>query len=250
MINKPISVKNAILDAQALLGLDHDKDVPVMTLWATRAEQQIGSYYQYERKRFVGTIEGCSLCLPTDAVLVEIAVMGDFGESCDNLLNRFCGNQAVTNTNLDGTSNFLVVDVGGSVGDTISLGYLNYYVQNNKIILDVSRDGEQMTVQYIRYKTDCDGNLEVGSNHLEAIKWFIVWNYYMRGKNKNYIQRDLIFNAEKNWERHCATARADDARMSYSERQEAARLYSNPYTGKGLWQGMYTTLGNSYFIWG
>ena len=250
MINKLVSVKNAIIDAQMELGIDHDKDVPVFTLWATRAEQQIASNYQYERKRTVVTIEGCSACLPVDAVLVEIAIMGDFGESCNNLLSQFCGNQAVTTTNLSGQANFLVVDVGGNIGDTIAMGYLNYVVQNNKIVLDASRDGQQMTVQYLRYKTDCDGNMEVVNNHIEAIKWYIVWKYRLRSKNKNYIERDLIFDAQRNWNQYCATARADDSRMSFSERQEAARLYANPYSGRGLWQGMYTTLGNSYYIWG
>lgn len=250
MINKLVSVKNAIVEAQEILGIDHDKDVPVFTMWATRAEEKIGSYYQYERKRVVVTVEGCVACLPSDAVLIEIAVTGDQGEDCGDLLSRYCNNQSVTNTNLAGQSNFLVIDVGGAIGDTITMGYLNYHVQNNKLIFDNdARSGQKMTVQYLRYKTDCDGNMEIIYNHIDAVKWYIVWNYYIRNKNKNYIDRDMINMAKMEWDNNCKQARAEDARMSFSEREQAAKMYSNPFTGRGLWQGMYTTLGNSFKIW-
>jgi len=248
-INKVISVQNPILDAKEFLGIDHDKDNAIFTRWATLAEKEIGSYYQYERKRTVVTISGCTACLPTDAVLVEIAVIGDLGTDCGDLLNRFCGTINVTTTNMAGQSNFLVIDIGGTVGETINFGYMTYAVQDNKIVLDTNRDGVEMTIQYLRYKTDCDGFMEVGENHVNAIRWFITWMYYMRGKNKNYIDRDLISMARQEWDRECRHARAEDNRLSYSQHMDAARMYSNPYTGRGIWQGLYTTLGNSFFIW-
>ena len=41
-INRLVSIKVPILDAQAFLGIDHDKDIPFMTRLATLAEKEIG----------------------------------------------------------------------------------------------------------------------------------------------------------------------------------------------------------------
>lgn len=237
------------MDAKMQLGIDHDKDDMYLYNRALEAEKKIGSFYQYERKREVIDINGCTACLPPDAVLVEIAVIGNQGEGCENLLDLYCGVGGITNTNLDGQANFLVVDVGGSIGETVTVGTPGFHVQNNKIIFNNDLDGQQVTVQYLRYKVDCHGFMEVGENHIEAIKWFIVWNWFMRDGGNHYVQRDKMIMARDEWERNCRSARADDSRMSPTERAEAARLYANPFTGRGLWQGMYTTLGNNYNIW-
>lgn len=244
-INKLISIKNPILDAQNILGIDHDKDVPLFTRLATLAEKEIGSYFQYERKQKVIEICGCSANLPNDSVLVEVAAMGDLGENCGDLLRRVCGITGTT-TNLSDNVNFLVVDIGGSVGEEINIGTVNYSIQNNKIIFDSDRDGQFITVQYLRYKTDCDGFMEIGENHVNAIRWYIIWHHYLGKKNKNYIDRDSMREAKAEWERECRHARAEDGRMTQSQREEAARLYSNPMTGRGLTLGMTPT---NYRIW-
>jgi len=249
-INKLVSIRNPIIEAKALLGIDHDKDDPFMINLATNAEKQIGSYYQYERTKKVLTISGCVACLPNDAVLVEIAVIGDLGTDCGDLLSRYCGgvgSNSVTNVNSNGL--FLVVDLSPSLDGTVSFGYVGYSIQNNKIIFDNPHDGQQVTVQYLKFKTDCDGYLEVGENHINAIREYIMWNYLRRQSAKNYIDRDMMVLAREEWNRECRHARAEDNRLSFSQQQEAKRLYNNPMSGVGLWQGMYTTLGNFYTIW-
>lgn len=246
---KLISIKNPIIDAQMQLGIDHDKDVMWFTRLATQAEIEIGSYYQYERTRAVVDVNGCVACLPADNVLVEIAVMGDQGEGCGDLLNMFCGISGVTTTNLANQANFLVVDIGGAVGDTVAFGTVGYEIQNNKIILQQPRDGQQMTVQYLRHMKDCDGFAMISENHVLAIKAYICLHYAIRGQNKNYIDRDMISYWKEQWDRECRHGRAEDNRLTYTQRQDAANVYTNPLTGRGLWQGMYTTLGNSYKIW-
>ncbi|MFA7287673.1 MAG: hypothetical protein WC055_02235 [Melioribacteraceae bacterium] len=249
-INKLISVRNPIIDAQDFLGIDHDKDVPWFTRLATLAEQQIGSYYQYERKRKVINISNCVACLPNDAVLVEAAILGDLGEDCDNLFASACGgvgSNSVTNVNSNGL--FLVVDLSPSPDSSISFGKVDYSIQNNKIIFDRSRDGQKVTVQYIRYKTDCDGFIEVGENHVNAIRWYIIYHYLFRKSGSNYIERDKMNIAFQEWNRECRHARAEDNRLTESQYREVARAYNNPMSGRGLWQGMYTTLGNFYTIW-
>lgn len=237
------------MDAQDYLGIDHDKDIPFFTKLATEAEKKIGSYFQYERHIEVLDICGCIALLPSDSILVEIAVMGNQdNDCCTNLFNRMCGVSGTT-TNLADNVNFLVIDIGGGIGDEVSFGYVGYEIQNNKIIFDVDRDSEQVTIQYLRLKRDCDGFVEVGENHIEAITWYIIYRYYFRKSLSNYMERDKMREAKAEWERNCAHARAEDNRMTYPDRQQAANLYADPYSGKGIWQGMSTTLGTRFSIW-
>ena len=249
-INKLVSVKNPIIDAQDYLGIDHDKDIPFFMKLATTAEKQIGSYYQYERTKKALPIVNCVACLPNDAVLVEVAVLGDLGEDCDNLLARYCGgtgSNSVTDVNSNGL--FLVVDLSPNSDTSINFGLVDYEIQNNKIIFSTSKDGQSVTVQYIKFKTDCEGFIEVGENHVDAIREYIIWQYTRRQRQKNYIDRDMMALAEREWNRLCRHARAEDNRLTASQHADFSRQWNNPRSGKGLWQGAYTTLGNYYTIW-
>lgn len=253
-INKLISIHNPIIDAMAQLGIDHDKDLPYFTQLATDAEKQIGSANQYERTRTVLDITGCTACLPADSVLVEIAIMGNAGSGCDNLFATICGNdnigvQVSQNPN---QTNFLVVDVGDVNAPVFPYSYVNYNIQNNKIIFDHDYTDQQVTVQYLRFKTDCNGFMEINENHVNAIKWYIVFNYMFRRQGRRsgtYIDRDLMQLAFQEWNRECAHSRAEDNRSTYSQQENMARMYNNPFSGRGLWQGMETTLGSGYYIW-
>lgn len=253
-INKLISIHNPIIDAQSQLGLDHDKDIPEFTQLAVEAEKKIGSYQQYERTHIILDIVGCIACLPIDAVMVELAIMGNQGTDCANLFTRWGGCINGKITNLSNTTNFLTIDIGGSVGETefINFSYITFYLQNNKMIFDVNRDGEQVTVQYLRYKTDCNGIMEIGQNHVVAIKWYIVYHYLLKRmmrRQGTYIDRDMVQLAKAEWDKNCAQARAEDGRETYPEHQAMTAMYNDPWSGQGLWQGMHTTLGTSYTIW-
>lgn len=252
-INKLISIRNPIIDAQDTLGIDHDKDIPYFTKLATDAEKQIGSYYQYERTKKVIDVVNNIACLPNDAVLVECAMVGDHlsDANCDsnfnNILNNTISNNSVTNVNSNGL--FLVVDISSNTPDSFNFNPLYYDIQNNKILFKNACNADKITIRYLKFKTDCDGFLEIGENHVNAIKWYIVWMYSFRQKAKNYIDRDLMNMAREEWNRECRHARAEDNRLTKPERDMVARMYGNPMSGRGLWQGMYTTLGTNFTIW-
>jgi hypothetical protein len=249
-INKLISIHNPIMDAMEHFNLDHDKYLPKFTNLATKAEKEIGSWNQYERMRAVLDITGCTTCLPVDCVLVEIAIMGDLGASCENIFATVCGsNDVAVRVTDSGSPNFLVVDIGDAESFTSPFGYVNHNIQDNKIIFDYDYTGQKVTIQYLRYKTDCNGFVEVSENHVNAIREYIIWQHLRGKKNKNYIDRDDMRDAEREWHRECAHARAEDNRSTFSQRQEIAAMYNDPFSGRGMWQGLYTTLGNSYFIW-
>ena len=247
-INKLVSIKNAIINAQDYLGIDHDKDVPFFTNLATEAEKKIGSYWQLERKRKVIEITDCTAPIPNDAVRVEIAVMGDLGEGCGNLFNSVIN--GITNNINNANSNglFLVVDISSSES-TPAFGYVKHAIQDNKLIFDVNLCGQFTTIQYLALKTDCDGFLEIGQNHIEAITWYIIFRYMFRKSASNYIERDKMMMAKQEWERCCANARAMDNEPTQSQHLDMVRMFNNPYSGIGLWQGMNSTLGVNYNIW-
>lgn len=248
-VNKLISIKNPIVDALDDLGLDHDKFIPVFTRWAEVAEKEIGSWAQYERKRAVIEITNCTACLPSDAVYVQVAIMGDHGEDCDDLMNRWCSTLN-SSTNYGTVNNtFFVIDVSSSDENGILSGSIPFSVQDNKMVFDRNFDGQSITVQYLRFKKDCDGFMEVGENHVNAIAWFIKWKYYMRSKKMNSLEYGKMNLCKAEWERECAHARAQDAELTPSERNDIVANLNNPYNGIGLSVGMNTTLGGYYSIW-
>lgn len=249
-INKLISIKNPIVDALDDLGLDHDKFIPVFTRWAEVAEKEIGSWAQYEIKRDVIPITNCTACLPSDAVYVQIALLGDHGTDCADLMNRWC-NTMNTQTNYGTINNtFFVVDVGSSQeGESVGYGTLPYSIQDNKLVFNRNMDGQSVTIQYLRFKKDCDGFMEVGENHVNAISWFIKWKYYMRAKKMNSLEYGKMNMCKQEWERECAHARAQDAELSLHDKRAISAHWNDPFSGVGLFTGMNTTLGGYFSIW-
>jgi len=248
-INKLISIKNPIVDALDDLGLDHDKYIPVFTRWAELAEKDIGSWAQYEIKRDVIPVTNCTACLPADAVFVQIALLGDHGTDCENLMNRWC-NTMNSSTNYGTINNtFFVVDVGSQDENGRTWGTLPYAIQNNKLVFDRNLDGQSITIQYLRFKKDCDGFMEVGENHINAIKWFIIFKYYFRDRKKNSLEYGQMKMAKDEWERECAHSRALDAELSLHDKAALTASWNNPFSGVGLFTGMNTTLGGYYSIW-
>lgn len=250
MINNLVSIKVPIIDAWDQLGLDHTQDMPIFTRWATLAEKNISSYFQFKKKRAVIDIVGCTACLPEDAAFVQRAVVGDLGEGCDDLFNRLCSSVEVSSATLNASAasqSFLIVDVGA--GYTEVLGSVPHVIQDNKIILNSSSmDGGKLTVQYLGYECDEQGFLKVGANHVQAIMWFIIWRYYFRMKRKNSLDYGQMNKAQEEWNRECANARARDGAPTESEQGEMAAMISDPYIGNSLAVGMFSTLGNSY-VW-
>ena len=238
-INKLVSIKNPILDALDQLGLDHTHDIALFTVWATMAEKEINSYFQFERKRKVIDICGCIAKLPEDASFIQTAILGDLGENCDNLMERLC-NTAIASNSASVKDSFLIIDAGSDF--TNYIGCIPHVVQDNKIILNHNYDGQKLTIQYLGYSCDEEGFLKVGQNHVAAIMWFIIWRYYFRKKNKSYIERDMMNEAKQEWNREYANSRAKDGRATESEQIEMANMVSNPLLGNGLAVGIFNQI--------
>lgn len=247
-INKLISIKNPIVTAMDTLNIDHDKFIPKFTRLAVEAEKEIGSWYQYEIKRAVLPIVNCTACLPDEAVYVQVAILGDLGESCADLVANVCNTLNLPNTTGTVANSFLVVDVGDADGTTIR-GYINHQIQNNKLIFESNLDGQSVTIQYLAYVTDCDGFLEISENHVLAIKWYIIWQYYFGKTSLNSLEYGKMNKAEAEWHRECSHARAQDAQITQSDWAKIVGMYHNPMGGIGLAYGMNTTLGNGRNVW-
>lgn len=246
-VNKLISIKTPVVDAMDKLGIDHDKFIPLFTRWATLAEKEIGSKYQYITKREVLTVNNCAACLPSDAVFIQTAVLGDLGCDCADLMANVCGCINSTMGTLSPTGgSFLIVDVGDGNGSSIR-GYINHTVQNNKLVFDQNFDGKAVTIQYLAPSTDCDGFTEIGQNHVLAITWYIIWQYFFRKVGMNSLEYGKMNKAEQEWHRECSHARAVDGQLTDSERQQIVyEILHNPYIGISVSVGMHTTLDNGW----
>jgi len=241
-INKLISIKNPIINAMDLLGLDHTNHLPLFMTWAYQAETEIGSYYQFERQWAVLDVCGCSAQLPDNCVKVEGAIIGSHDTNCGSIFSKVFSNPIV-NLAQNSSTTFLVVDAGG-LEETSACGIIPYSYQNNKIIFDVEAKNDKVTIQYLGYSVDCDGFMQISENHIEAIAHHILYKWYMRKRNKtNGDRADMQWNFRE-WDRLCAHSRALDSQLTETEREEIARLYHDPYSGRGLYVGMNTN--NTY----
>ena len=236
-INKLISYKNVLVDLLDNLNLDHTKYTPMFTRWIEKAETKIGSRYQYTKKKAVLDIKGCHADLPSDAQALQLAIIGDQGCDCTDLFNQ-CFNNFSAQTSTDtirGFNNlsFLVVDVRNN--DSGPWDFVEYEVQDNKLIFKQNLDGLQVTVQYLGLATDCDGILQIGENHVDAITEYCMWQY-RRQNIKSGIDLGLARDHQMNWERQCLNARAIDAGKSFteSERRLTLELLHDPHAGWGL----------------
>lgn len=249
-INKLISIKNPIVDAMDMLSLDHDKFIPLFTRWATQAENEIGSYYQYVVKRCVLDITDCTACLPNDAMYVQIALLGDLGTDCADLVENACNAVNLPNTYGTAENTFLVVDYGSVADGSIGTlrGIINHQIQNNKLIFEQNYDGQKVTIQYLAVQTDCDGFVEISQNHVLAIRNYICWNYFLRKRGKSNDDFYMANLYEREWHRECSHARAQDAELTITERMKIVGMYHNPVNGIGLSYRMNTTLGNGLNI--
>jgi len=244
-INKLISIKTPIVDAMESLNIDHDKLIPKFTRWAVLAEKEIGSTFQFEKKKAVLDVVGCVANLPNDAAFVQVAILGDHGCGCDDLMNTVCGYFNPASAYGTASNTFLVIDVGSSPDNPTSFSRLQYEIQNNKLILPYNKDASHITIQYYGAVCDEDGFPKVGENHVLALTWYIKWNYY-QSSWKNSLDYGFMNKCESEWHRECSHARAQDNILSESDRRLMVGQYHNPYVGIGLSIGMYTTLGNAW----
>lgn len=238
-INKLISIKHPIIDAMDMMALDHKNHFPMLMVWATDAERLIGSYYQYVRKWKALDICGCVAHLPEDAVKVEHAIFGDHEDNCGDMFNTIFTNPTMINATGDNT--FLVVDAGGSNFNNPVCGIVPYGYQDNKLIFDIKPNQDKVTIQYIGYKTDCDGFVEIGENHKDAIVSYILYKWLARKRKKSSQEMNEMRWYANEWDKHCAHARALDSELTETEREEIAQMFHDPYAGRGLYVGMKTT---------
>lgn len=243
-INKLISIKTPILDAIDQLGIDHMQDIPVFTRWASLAEKEIKSYFQFERKVCSIKIEGNIAKLPADAEVVQRAVLGQI-DTVD-LFNSICTQIPMSSATINASAlgTFLIVDMGS--GFTSILGSIPHVIQDNKIILNQDMDGKYLTIQYLGHCCDEEGFLKISQNHVAALMWFIIWRYYFRMRRKNSLEYGQMNKAQEEWHRECANARAKDGVPTESEREEMAAMLCDPYIGNSVNVGMRTTLGLGY----
>jgi hypothetical protein len=241
-INKLISIRNPILNAMDMAALDHDKHLPLFMTWAYQAETEIGSYYQFERQWAVLDICGGTAELPDNCIRVEGAIMGSHPSESGSIFSKVFSNpivQLAQSTN----NTFLIVDAASSE-TTTGCGIIPYGYQNNKIIFDVAPNNGNVTIEYIGYSIDCDGFMQISENHIEAITHHILYKWCLRKRKKTSADMSEMQWHFKEWDRLCAHSRALDSQLTETEREEIARLWHDPYSGRGLYVGM--NINNTY----
>lgn len=261
-INKLISVKVPVLNAIQDMGIDITKDVPTFTRWAVWAEKHgIGSYYSLQRKRAVLKVNGCVAELPCEASFVQGVLLGDFGCDCGDLFSMCFNSFGIVGAAT--TDTFLIID-RPDTNQQVSILGIKWEVQNNKLIFKQNLNAlnvnstttvpqittpQKVTIQYLGIETDKDGFPMVVEGHQEAIAAYIGYMFCKRSRFSpvKMDHGDLQWHWRE-WMRLASEARASDAELSDTDRQEIAAMISDPYIGRGMEVGMHgrTTSSGGY----
>lgn len=243
-INRIISIKNPILNAFDMVGVDRARDLPVFMTWAIQAENEIGGTNLVKEKRVLD-IKGCKAELPCNAVELQVAMLGAQDCSCNDLRD-LCGGVGIISPNAFSDGWFLVIDPP-SDGSSV-LGYVDYEIQNGCLVFYRNLDGQHVTVQYLGQPLDEEGFPKISENHVRAITEYILWQYCKRSKySSNPLSDSMIAQHQREWFRLCSHARADDAKLNPSEQEDVAQMLSNPYSGRGLRVGMSLVNWNNFW---
>jgi len=250
-INKLISVKEAILESFEDMGVDITRDKPTFTMWAVRAEKDIGSYYSYKKQIKVITASNCTAKLPVNAAYLKMVVMGDHGCNCDALFNSLssCGCGGTFGT-FSPTDVFLVIDPVVDGNGTASFGGCGnpWEVQGGNIVFGKSIDGQKITVQYLGLQEDSEGFVMVSENHKPAIIEYIKWKFAERSRfSPLKMELGDIAMHKQEYFRLVSDARAMDGEMTESDRAQTLSLLHDPFSGWGLSIGMPLVGGSNYY---
>ena len=236
-INKLISIKNAIVDATDMAGIDHGNFLPLFMTWAVYAEKEIGGMSAIDKYAIVDI--NCGIAnIPCDAVEVYGAILGKHDCNCGNLFkNMYSYGGAPVRQVFDG-GNFLVVDIGGSDNYNYS-NYVSFGYQDNKLIFDNNciKDG-YVTIHYRGLVEDCEGFPLVSENHILAIAEYIRYCWLKRKRKKSQSEYREMQDAYIQWDRLCPHARADDNMITESQRLVMVATLHDAYARISLSQGM------------
>lgn len=255
-INRLISIKNPIINALDMVGLDRSSNMPTFVTWAIQAEEEIASHYALVKHIEILDIKGCVAYLPCNAVYLQYAIMGAQDCSCNDLRNLCTGfgnpNVAVENNGggaLLDQNTFLIVDLPDvRSGNPTNLTGVQYEIQGNKLVFYNDLDGQQITVQYLGQKLDDEGFPMISQNHVRAIEAYILYKYCTRAAfSSNPGLSNKAQEHKLEWGRLCRHARADDAELSPSEHESVANALNDPYAGRGLYAGMRPVYWN--YLW-
>lgn len=255
-INRLISIKNPILNALDMVGVDRNNNLPIFMTWAMQAEEEIASHYALVKQIKVLDIIGCVATLPCNAVYLQFAVMGAQDCSCNDLRN-LCTGYGTPNVAAEGSSSgamldqntFLIVDLPEvRSGNPANLSGVQYELQGNRLVFYSDMDGQQITVQFLGQKLDEEGFPMISQNHVRAIEEYILYKYCVRAQfSSNPGLSNKAMDHKIEWGRLCRHSRALDAELSPSEHAGVANALNDPYSGRGLYAGMRPVYWN--YLW-
>ena len=233
-VNRLISIKNAIVDATDMAAIDHQSFLPLFMTWAIYAEKEIGGLSAIT-KYAVLDICGCSAELPCDTVSVDGAILGNHDTECGQLFSNIF-NKSFVNAQPAG-NNFVIVDVGGTQ-DFPTCGVVPYSYQNNKLVFEQTITETKVTIKYRGVVEDCDGYPLVSENHILAIAEYIRYCWLKRRRKKSNVDLREMQDAFIQWDRLCAHARADDNKLTETQREVIVQKLHDAYSQRSLTQGM------------
>jgi len=240
-INKFIPLKDCIYDAMEDMGIDINTEYPTFKRWGVWAEKQIASPYSWVKQICVKTAVDCCIKLPDDAMMLKAVIAGDCGCDCGELVESTLS-YAYANTTYDSTQVFLSIDV--PEGGMPLFSSVRYSIHNNSIYFNQNVNGQTFTIQYMAARFDCDKELLISENHVEAIVRYLQYKTASRSRfSPNKMELGEVLTLERSWNQLRDGARADDAIINPSDRSDIVAMLHDPLIGHGLMLNMHTPNG-------
>ncbi len=243
-----VSIKEFILDTIEETEPMIQSELPQLIKWGLKADQRVGSYYQYEKKIIVSTVVNCKVQIPCGGVYVRAILIGDYGCDCTEIIDYAIRVNSSTLTFTDDRGLNVTNIFYWSEGNP-TFASVKWEVQGDTIVFETDMNGQLVTIQYLAYSLDGEGYPIVLESHEDAIVNYIKkklvarkkWRVLAGGGNADRLQQEYML-LNKEYHRGVRYARGEDGRPTESQRQEIAEYMNDPISGYGnaLMEPLYT----------
>lgn len=234
--NKLVSIKSAVVDLIEDTGTEEYLQLlPTLIKWGLKADQKIGSFYQYKKSVKVLEVQDCKIQIPCQAVMITGIALGDYGCDCGFFFDQVWNN---VTTIADAFNTGLLFSFSDN---TISSAQVDWEIQGNNIVFPYGyTDGEKMTVMFLEYEVDGEQFPLVHYCNTEAITAFIKWKLVKQKVHKTFLGNKNYYpdaayevRCRKDWNLACSNARAILGSPTNSQMNEIAEILNNPMSGRG-----------------
>ena len=237
-INKKISIRNAITELIDSTSESYLNMLPTLVTWAKKADLDIGTPYQYERKFCTRSVVDYKAELPLSVVYVTAVIAGDH---FDDGLSAFNAEYTSVQKDTITANGQTVVYSWDNISNMYRCRPLLWEVVDNHIVFPSDFNDDKITVLYYGYFVDSEGLPMINENNIDAIATFLKLKIAKKEQfNKfrklrlSHVDNNFINSLAKEWKIKKRAARADSDPIGEDWTRELSEILNHPFSGDGM----------------